>query len=71
MIQIRRANLSDASAIAGVHAASWQETYPGIVPDDFLKNLSVERRFVQWTTRCPILMMNTIGLLSLSWTIKL
>jgi len=48
MIRIRHANLSDASAIARVHVASWQETYPGIVPDDFLKNLSVERRFAQW-----------------------
>lgn len=48
MITIRRAAVDDAQAIAAVHITAWQETYPGIVPDAFLKNLSVERRAERW-----------------------
>ncbi len=43
MISIRRARPSDAIAIAAVHVAAWRSTYPGILPDRFLSNLSVTR----------------------------
>lgn len=36
---IRPAALDDAAAIAAVHALSWHETYPGIVPDGYLASL--------------------------------
>jgi GNAT superfamily N-acetyltransferase len=49
MIQIRKAELDDAAGIATVHVASWKETYRGIVPDEFLDNLSIQRRTEQWT----------------------
>ncbi|NOH03488.1 MAG: GNAT family N-acetyltransferase [Chloroflexi bacterium] len=49
MIAIRRATVDDAQEIAAVHITAWQETYPGIVPDEFLKNLSMERRTERWT----------------------
>jgi ribosomal protein S18 acetylase RimI-like enzyme len=45
---IRRATVDDADAIANVHVTSWRETYRGLMPDDFLNNLSVERRVTYW-----------------------
>jgi len=49
MITIRKAVVEDASAIASVHVAAWRETYRGIVSDEVLKNLSIQRRTEQWT----------------------
>jgi ribosomal protein S18 acetylase RimI-like enzyme len=37
---IRSATVTDASAIARVHVASWQSTYRGLLPDEFLASLS-------------------------------
>ncbi len=45
---IREARADDAPAIARIHVASWRTTYRGIVPDDVLANLSVERREQMW-----------------------
>jgi len=45
---IRPARLEDAEAIAEVHVASWRETYAGIVPDNYLHNLSVSKRAENW-----------------------
>jgi len=41
---IRKAKLDDATGIAKVHVDSWRTTYKGIIPDDFLNNLSYEQR---------------------------
>jgi len=35
-VTIRRAQLSDAEAIATMHIASWRETYAGLMPDGVL-----------------------------------
>jgi len=45
---IRKAELSDARGIAEVHAASWQTAYRGFFPDDFLDNLSADKRETYW-----------------------
>jgi ribosomal protein S18 acetylase RimI-like enzyme len=45
---IRLARPEDAAAIATVHVRSWQEAYQGLMPADFLANLSVQRREEQW-----------------------
>lgn len=45
---IRRATIDDARAIAEVHVKSWQAAYRGLLPEDFLLSLSVERREAQW-----------------------
>ncbi len=45
---IRVATVEDAQQIAAVHVQSWQGAYRGLLPDDFLDNLSVERRITQW-----------------------
>ncbi len=43
MTTIRRAKIEDAQAIASVWAESWRDAYRGIVPDDFLDSIDVER----------------------------
>ncbi len=43
MINVRRAELTDATAIGAVHVAAWRSTYPGILPDDYLARLSPTR----------------------------
>ncbi|MAT97505.1 MAG: GNAT family N-acetyltransferase [Anaerolineaceae bacterium] len=45
---IRMATVDDVEQIAAVHVQSWQGAYRGLLPDDFLANLSVERRIEQW-----------------------
>jgi GNAT superfamily N-acetyltransferase len=45
---LRPATLADAPGIARVHVDAWREAYRGIVPDEFLAQLSVERREAQW-----------------------
>lgn len=46
---VRRADGSDAESIAEVHVRSWQGAYRGLLPDDYLQSLSVERRTRMWT----------------------
>ena len=48
MILIRRAEAGDARAIAHVHVESWRSTYRGIVPQNYLDNLSEWERAERW-----------------------
>lgn len=43
-IVFRRANMKDALAVAKVHVESWRKSFAGIVPQEFLDNLSIEKR---------------------------
>ncbi len=43
MIAVRRARPSDAAAIGAVHVATWRSAYAGVLPDEYLANLSVLR----------------------------
>jgi ribosomal protein S18 acetylase RimI-like enzyme len=43
VIEIRPARPADSVAIAAVHVAAWRSAYPGILPDEYLANLSVAR----------------------------
>ncbi len=45
---IREAKLEDAKEIAKVHVSSWQTSYKGMMSDEFLQNLSVEKRTDLW-----------------------
>ncbi|MGE7929817.1 N-acetyltransferase family protein [Lysinibacillus xylanilyticus] len=47
-MNIRKANSQDAQGIGKVHVDSWRTTYKGILPDDFLNNLSYEQRTELW-----------------------
>ena len=40
--------LADADEIARVHVQSWQESYADLLPAEFLKNLSIDAKIVQW-----------------------
>jgi GNAT superfamily N-acetyltransferase len=45
---VRVATAADADAIAGVHVASWQAAYAGLLPAQPLAAVSVERRASLW-----------------------
>jgi ribosomal protein S18 acetylase RimI-like enzyme len=45
---LREASLKDISAIAQVHVNTWRTTYRGIIPDDYLAQLSYEKRERGW-----------------------
>lgn len=45
---IRKARLKDASAIAQVHVDSWQTTYRGILPNDYIQKQSYKKRENSW-----------------------
>lgn len=45
---IRRATPGDVTALATVHVRSWQAAYRGLMPDEVLDGLSVERRAGMW-----------------------
>ncbi|AWE07162.1 GNAT family N-acetyltransferase [Lysinibacillus sp. 2017] len=47
-MEIRSATLQDAAGIAKVHVDSWRTTYRGIIPQNFLDNLSYEQRTKLW-----------------------
>ncbi|HUF39892.1 MAG TPA: GNAT family N-acetyltransferase [Anaerolineales bacterium] len=48
-LQYRPAEEDDADGIARVHVSGWRTTYVGLIPDETLANLSVERRAEAWT----------------------
>ena len=50
LITIRPAAPADAQAIADVQVASWRSTYAGIVSDEFLAAMDVNRRAEAWHT---------------------
>ncbi len=47
-IRVRAAGPADAGPLARVHVDTWQTAYSGIVPPDYLANLSYEARESQW-----------------------
>ena len=47
---VRPATPADAEAIARVHVLTWQTSYRGLVPDDFLDALAIDRRTETWRT---------------------
>jgi hypothetical protein len=48
LMLIRRATLEDAAAIARVRVDTWRTAYRGIVPDEFLDNMSYEGNESRW-----------------------
>ena len=49
-LSIRDATRADARAIAEIHVAAWRAAYRGLIPDDYLASLSVEKRTGFWET---------------------
>ena len=50
-IVYRKATVEDAPAIAKVHVESWHKSFAGIVPQEFLDNLTIEKRERAFTER--------------------
>lgn len=48
MITVRSAEPRDARAMAEVHVASWRAAYHGLLPDELLRDLSVDAREREW-----------------------
>ena len=48
---IRPAAPGDEAGIASVHVSSWRTSYQGIMPDQVLQNLSVERSTAMWQSQ--------------------
>jgi len=47
-MQIREATMADVAAIVRVHVESWRTTYKGLLPQDYLANLTYEQREPLW-----------------------
>lgn len=47
-MQIRLATLDDARAIAEIHVLAWQLAYQGLIPEEHLRSMSVDRREAKW-----------------------
>ena len=45
---VRPASARDAKAIAEIHVATWQAAYQDLMPDDYLKSMTVEKRQAYW-----------------------
>lgn len=50
-VTFRLATPTDAEGIAALHARSWQETYRGIMPDEFLDDDVADERLTVWQER--------------------
>lgn len=55
---VREADQSDVLGMAKIRVDTWRATYQGIVPDDFLRNLSYQRvaenwKRIFWENRAP------------------
>ena len=49
IIRIRSACVKDAYEVAKVYIDTWRSTYPGIIPDKVLLEMSIERQIAIWT----------------------
>jgi 3-deoxy-manno-octulosonate cytidylyltransferase (CMP-KDO synthetase) len=50
-IDIRQVTREDLERVAAVHVESWQRSFAGIAPDDFLNSMSVEKRLSVYSER--------------------
>ncbi len=53
-MNIREARLEDAAAIAKVHVNSWQTTYGGLLPNEYIEKRSYEKRKNNWKKRLGV-----------------
>ncbi len=48
MIAVRQARMTDAPAIGAVHVSAWRSAYAGILPENYLAGLSMQRQAVHY-----------------------
>lgn len=44
MFRVRYADISDVRKLAQIHSSSWKKVYKGIIPDEVLENITIEKR---------------------------
>lgn len=49
MIAVRRARESDSAEMGRIYVESWQDAYPGLLPDDGLLSMSASRHAAHWS----------------------
>ena len=55
MALVRSARPDDSRRLAEIHVTSWREAYEGLLPDEFLRALSVNSRQEWWSRRLTAL----------------
>ena len=55
MALVRSARPDDSRRLAEIHVTSWREAYQGLLPDEFLRALSVDSRHEWWSRRLSAL----------------
>ena len=45
---VRPATQGDAQAIAEIHVTTWQSAYEGIIPDEDLAGIQIDKRLALW-----------------------
>lgn len=58
---IRHMRFEDITGIARVHAQTWQTTYRGMIPDDYLDSIQVEEWQKRWIPNLSTPAPNTFG----------
>jgi len=49
-IQLRRATVADAEAIAAIRIEGWRTTYRGMIPDSYLDEMDMNENVLHWRT---------------------
>ncbi|MBC3872055.1 GNAT family N-acetyltransferase [Undibacterium sp. LX15W] len=49
-IQLRRATVADAEAIAAIRIEAWRTTYRGMIPDSYLAEMDMNENVLHWRT---------------------
>ena len=49
-IQLRRATVADAEAIAAIRIEGWRTTYRGMIPDSYLNEMDMNENVLHWRT---------------------
>lgn len=49
-IQLRRATVFDAEAIAAIRIEGWRTTYRGMIPDSYLDDMDMNENLLHWRT---------------------
>nr|WP_315487246.1 GNAT family N-acetyltransferase [uncultured Undibacterium sp.] len=49
-IQLRRATVDDAEAIAAIRIEGWRTTYRGMIPDSYLAEMDLNENVLHWRT---------------------
>lgn len=48
VVDLRMATLEDAEAIARIHVETWRSTYAGMLPDELLVGMALEKQTAMW-----------------------